>query len=164
MASDHRSRFALTIQGIQEPPAPYLDQVRHRPIAVDLPIPVGSGNAEFDVLYAAEGSILSGANVLIDLKTALDRYGVALNLADVALVYIQSADTSTGLLVVSAGPTNGWTNYIGTVGNLLMKAGDAEVSARFSAGNTPVTPTNKVLELAASGGDVDYVLSIWGRR
>ena len=164
MASDHRSRFALTLQGIQEPPAPYLDQVRYRPVSVDIAMAVGKGNLEFDALYVVEGSLLSGGMDLHDLKLALDPYGVPLDLFDVALVYIAAGEQNAGLLLASAGPTNGFTNYFGTVANLILRAGDVEIGARLTAGNCQVLANNKVLELQATGGDADYTLMVWGRR
>ena len=158
-----RSTLRIKIEGEQAPPSPYLDQVRHVAKDVNLAVLPGSLDNQFEKLYVEEATISSGGSTDVDLQTDLDRYGVALGLSDVALIYVSSATTSTGVLQVDAGAANGFTNLLSTSAALKLSAGDFVIVGALAAGNLAVAAANKVLTLSASGGDVDYVVHVWGR-
>lgn len=158
-----RSTLTLTIAGEQAPPSPYVDQVRHVAKSVNQTILPGLLDNQFNKLFVQSATISSGANVDVNLSTSTDRFGVALALSDVALLWIENASTSTSVLTVKAGASNGFTNLLSTTADLKLTDGDYVLVGALSAGNLAVSPTNAVLNLAASGGDVDYVIHVWGR-
>lgn len=158
-----RSTFRVKIEGEQNPPSPYLDQVRHTAKNVDLNVLPGTLDNEFDKLFVESGTITSGGSTDVDLQLDLDRFGVALALTDAAVVYISSESTSAGVLEVSAGAVSGFSNLLSATAALKLSAGDFILVGALTAGNLAVAAGNKILTLAATGGDVDYVVHVWGR-
>jgi hypothetical protein len=158
-----RSTLTLKIEGEQDPPAPYLDQVRHVAKNVNLSVLPGILDNQMNKLYVETGTVAGGGSTDVDLQADLDRYGNALTLADVALVYIASDATSVGTLSVSAAAANGFTNLLATTAALTLSPGDFMLVGALTAGNLAVSGANKALTLAASGGNVDYTVHVWGR-
>lgn len=158
-----RSTFRVKIEGEQNPPSPYLDQVRHTARNVDLTVLPGTLDNQFNKLFVESGTISSGGTTDVDLQADLDRFGVALALTDVAVIYISSESTSAGVLSVSAAAASGFTNLMATTAAVKLSAGDFFLVSALTAGNLAVAAGNKALTLSASGGDVDYVVHVWGR-
>tara|TARA_R110000824_G_scaffold46910_2_gene134301 strand:- start:43 stop:528 length:486 start_codon:yes stop_codon:yes gene_type:complete len=158
-----RSTLTLTIAGEQASPTPYVDQVRHVAKSVNLAILPGLLDNQFNKLYVQSATIASGANVDVNLSTALDRFGVALALSDVALVWIENTSSVAAVLTVKAGAANGFTNLLATSADVKLSAGDFLLVGALTAGNLAVTGTNAVLNLGATVADVDVVVHVWGR-
>lgn len=158
-----RSTLTLTIAGEQSPPSPYVDQVRHVAKSVDLSIIPGLLDNQFNKLFVQEGTISSGGNLDVNLSTSEDRFGVALALSDVALLWIENTSSTAAVLTVKAGASNGFSNLLSTTADLKLSPGDYVLVGALTAGNLAVTPTNAVINLAASGADADYTLHVWGR-
>jgi hypothetical protein len=118
---------------------------------------------QFNKLFVQEATISSGANVDVNLSTAEDRFGVALALSDVALLWIENKSSAAAVLTVKAGASNGFSNLLSTTADVKLSAGDYLLVGALTAGNLAVSPTNAVINLAASGADVDYVIHVWGR-
>lgn len=158
-----RSTLRIKIEGEQDPPAPYQDQVRHTAKNVDLNVLPGTLTNQMEKLFVQTGSAPLGVSEIVNLQTGLDRFGVALGLADVALIYIAHTGES-GTLVVNADSSDGFTNLLGTAANVTLSAGDFLIVGALTAGNLAVTGTNRQIKLDAAGAPtVDYVIHVWGR-
>ena len=157
-----RSTLTLKIEGEQDPPAPYLDQVRALAKNINLTLVPGLLDNQFNKLLAQEGTVTTGAPVTVNLSTALDRYGAALGLSDVALLYVSHTGTA-GTLQVNAAAVSGFTNLLGTAANLTLSPGDFVLVGALDAGNLAVTPANCQITLSAVTADADYSLHVWGR-
>ena len=107
---------------------------------------------------------MSGGTTTVDLVAGGDAFGVAMDLADAALVLVQCPAGSVGTVLVRAAAASGWTSFIGTAGDLQVRPGTTSLMLAMDAGSLPVAAGDSVLELAASGGDAQYVLVVWGRR
>ena len=158
-----RSTLRIKIEGEQNPPSPYQDQIRHTAKSVDLTVLPGDLTNQFSKLYVETGTIPGAGSTDIDLQSDLDRYGNALSLTDVALIYISSDSTSTGTLQVDAGAANGFTNLLSTSAAVKLSPGDFLIVGALTADNLAVSGTNKVITLSALVGSVDYTIHGWGR-
>ena len=158
-----RSTLTLKIQGEQDPPAPYVDQVRHLAKNLNLSLLPGALDNQMDTLFAQEATISSGGTAVINLQTDLDRFGQALTLTDAALVYIAHAGT-TGQLTINADATEPWTQLLSTTADVTLRPGDFLLVGALTADNLAVTAGGRQLKLTAVSADVDYVVSIWGRK
>ena len=102
----------------------------------------------------------------MDLKTAVDAFGEALALSDVALLYVEhkAASAASGIQV-SANAANGWTNLLSANAALNLRPGDFMLVAAFTANNLAVGAANKVLDIDNVDGSnaADYVVEVWGR-
>jgi hypothetical protein len=154
----------VLIEGVQPPPAPFTNQARVRPMYLNREIKYGDGDYEFSAMLAASGTIASGGTTTIDVYSGTDVFGVALDLADAALVFVQCVGGSAGSLIVRASASSGWTSFIGTAGELQVPAGASFVIMALEAGTLTAGAGDSALEFEAAGGDAEYVVVVWGRR
>jgi hypothetical protein len=166
-----RSSFELKIQGEDPPPETntYGNRVQTSTILKQT-LEQGALDNQHTVLFAEDtddfGSLAASGTRSIDLQTALDAFGEALGLADVALLYIEhKADSLASSIAVQASAANAWTNLLSTTAALTLRPGDFMLVVAFTAGNLPVAGANKGLDIVNNDGSnaADYVVEVWGR-
>lgn len=178
------SKFTVKLEGKDSPPAGCMSG--------DLSVTstetisaVADGNADnqIQVVYCKDsefdGDIAASGSLAIDLETDLDRFGDALGLADVAMLYVKTkvlndgAGTASGVLQLRPAAAAAWDQLIKAVPGgtdtpaIEMPPGAFIVVGGFLAGTYPVTPTTaKALTLVEVGAAnaTGYKLQIWGRR
>jgi len=163
-----RSTLTIKIQGEQDPPTPYTEKVRHTPININKSLLAGVLTDTFDSLYAVDTAALgTSATVSHDLQTATDRFGVALTLTDVALIYVEHmADSTASSISLSANASNGFTNLLGAAAAVTLAPGDFFLVGALTADNLVVSGTNKVFDVTNDDGSntAHYVMHVWGRK
>jgi hypothetical protein len=166
-----RSTFELTIAGQDPPPETntYSNVVKTG-TSVTKRLTQGTGNDQMTVLFREDstdaGTIAASGTRSVDLQTALDAFGEAMALADVALLYVEHKETSVASSIsVQANGANGFTNLLSATANLTLRPGDFMLVGAFTAGNLPVAAGNKVLDVINDDGAnaADYVVEVWGR-
>lgn len=158
-----RSTLTLKIEGEQNPPSPYVDQVRHTAKNINLTVLPGTLDNQFDKLFVQTGAAPLGVSEIVNLQTALDRFGNAISLSDVALIYIANTGAA-GTLAISADSSDGFTNLLGTAANVTLSPGDFFIVGALTAGNLAVAAGNRQIKIDAAGAPtVDYVVHVWGR-
>lgn len=160
------SSFELKITGVDTPPAPYTEGVKHAKNILKPSVIDGLLTDQFNKLVAKDEDIGTSATLTIDLQTDLDRYGVALALADVALLYIEHKDTSAASEIqVQANAANGFTNLMGTAAAVKLAPGDFILVGALIAGNLASDGTNKALDIVNQDGSnvAGVIVHLWGR-
>ena len=166
-----RSTFELTIKGEDPPPESntYLERIRTSTVVRKIVLQ-GSADDEMTVLFKEDtadfGTLATSATRSIDLQTALDVFGEALALTDVAMLYIKHKDASLASAIsIQANASDGLTNLLSTTANLTLRPGDFIVLGAFTADNLVVAANNKVLDIINDDGSnvADYVVEVWGR-
>ena len=166
-----RSTFELTISGQDPPPETntYANRVTTS-TSVAKTVLQGTLTDQMTTLFredsADAGTIAASGTQSVDLKTAVDAFGEALALSDVALLYVEhkAASAASGIQV-SANAANGWTNLLSANAALNLRPGDFMLVAAFTANNLAVGAANKVLDIDNVDGSnaADYVVEVWGR-
>ena len=163
-----RSTLTITVTGEQDPPTPYTEKVRHTPLSINKSLLAGVIDDTFDSLYVIDDAALAAsATTSHDLQTALDRYGNALTLTDVALLYIEhKSDSLASSINVHANAVNGFTNLLTATAAVTLKPGDFLLVGALTADNLVVGAANKVFDVTNDDGvnAAHYVLHVWGRK
>lgn len=164
------SKTDLKLTWYDEPPGPFSGQVafaRNR----TQQLAAGTGDNQHSSVYARDsdddGTIAGAGTVSVDLKTAEDRFGVALNAVDVVELYVEhKAESLASSIHVAPNGVNGWTALLNGLGTATLKPGDTlHVTAR-KAGSAPVTGSNKVLDIVNDDATdaAQYVFGVLIRR
>lgn len=132
-------------------------------------VQIGDGDGKYERVYCDDsdksGVIAASGSISVDLQTALDVYGVALNANDVAAMKI--VNSGLGDLVLRPNASNGWTGLVaGTTPTISIPSGMTFMFFSNTDGKMPVTGTNKVFDLLEVGGanSVAYEIQIWTRN
>lgn len=122
-----------------------------------------SGDGDADVIFALNQVLTSGSPKDFSLSSNLDAYGEALDLSDVAALYIECPETNADVIIIKPASSNGWTAFLGAEG-VNIAPGSKLLLTGFSLGEYPVTPTSHEITMdpGASAGDV--YIRLLGRK
>lgn len=129
-----------------------------------------NGSNQANVIYGADINLIASGNQELDLQTALDAYGVALTLTDVALLWLSAPATNGDDIIVTQGASNGFSSLIedGATGGggFRIAPGATIIVTGFAVGEYPVSGTIKTLDFtnADGAGAADVEVRILGRR
>jgi hypothetical protein len=161
------SDFVLKILGQDAPADPYAGAIKLTAPNQTLKIGEGTSDNQKSKIYAVEKTDLgAGSTDSVDLKTDEDRYGVALNATDVALVWCEHlADSSASSISLQPNGTNGWTSTLKSGSEIELFPGDGVLLRLLTADNSIVDGTTKVLDVVNNDGGnaASYRLQIWTR-
>lgn len=162
-----KSDFLLSIAGIQAPPTPYGSQVSFNR-SIEKHLLAGNGTDQMSVLLAKEQVLAASGTLTLDLVTDTDRYGVALGLDDIALIFVENVDDASGggALELRPNASNGFTNLLGASSAQKLPIGTFYCVGNFTADKLDVTGTNKKLDIVETGGALPALVRviIFGRR
>lgn len=128
-----------------------------------------NGDGQANVIYGQDIALGAGATVEVDLQTALDAYGVALALTDVAAIWIEAPDSNPDDVIVTQGASNGFSSWIedGTSGGgFRVPSGEFVLASGFGLASLPSNGTNKTLAFTNADGGVAASIQVrlLGRR
>lgn len=114
----------------------------------------GTSADQADRVYHAQPTIAASGTLDVDLKTALDPYGVAIALVEVVTIDIR-VPAGGGALRLQPGASNGWTALLdGTSPTLDLPAGSRLVLHCPANPAWAVGAADKVLTLVETGGSL----------
>jgi hypothetical protein len=162
-----RSEFSVSLSAVQVAPSPYGQQVSARKNHRQTLLP-GDNDNEFSVLFSSEFTLAASGTQTLDLKLDEDRFGDALALADVALLYVENVDDPAGggTIEVRPGAANGIQTLFGPGSAIIMGPGMTMMLWNWLAGSIPVQVTKKTIDVVETGAIDDAVVRVqaWGRR
>ena len=121
----------------------------------------GTGDNQFDTVGVFTYTIGASGTQLIDLQTDLDIFGVAMALAEVRHLRIRADPTNVGKVTCEVDATNGWDEWIDTVGAALKVPTDSGMG--FTCGDDgqfPVDATHKELLLTNLDGSNSAIIYV----
>lgn len=162
-----RSTFQIQIDGAQASPTPYGANVAaSRGFTKNLLF--GDGTDQMRVLKAYEQVIAPSGTLAVNLTSDLDRFGVALSLDDIALIFIENVIDATGGGACEVRPNgvNGFTNMLGAASALKLPYGSGFCIWNFTADKYDVAAGNRAFDIVETGAALPVLLrmQIWGRR
>lgn len=175
------SRFRVEMVGFQPPPDPagalggFSNSVSRSTLYVLSGIANGQGDEEFGAVVSYSGTLAANGTATIDLKTALDRFGIAFAAVDVKAGFVRNTledPTHTGVLGFGPDPAgNGWDSFVGCTGATdkgrnRLPGGAGMAFWCFDGLGFVVDNTHKVVKLSEIGGaqSVDIEMQLWVTR
>lgn len=161
--------FSLAFTGNQDAPTPYDQGVVY---AIDLSgSAIAQENPSVDggisAIYAHEGN-LTNSTLSLDLETTEDRFGVALGLSELVMLYVENKTFGNdgGVISLQPGASNGETNLLGASSSVKLRRGHAVCFflADWAQSGWDVDSTHKTIDVVVSGGAAAIVVTLWGRR
>lgn len=164
-------RFSLRMDGQDSPPesGAYGNIIRTR-TRIGQTFLQGTGSNQVEVLHRSDsdedGQIAASGTLSVDLWLALDPFGNPIVCEDVAVLYIEhKASSSASSINIQASSADGFTTLLSSTAALTLRPGDFIIVGAFTAGNAPVTESNRILDVTNDDGSnaADYIVEVWGR-
>lgn len=152
----------MVLEAVLQPAAPFSGSTTLE-VPSDRQMGHGTGAYQADRAYKVEMTV-DDTGTEVDLQTALDKYGTAIALAEVAALSIVASEDNTEDVLVTGGALNPWeVLWTDTAMGLALKPGQRiQVEAPLD-GSLPVSSGSKTLLFAAETTSADVTFMVVGR-